>query len=92
MEFVPTTCQIGYSSESYEFRLIDNNLRDWFVFRSDTKPTDIGQKVNAYLEYTSQNATKKLTDLTFSVEKTAQDGTTWLWNKDKKIGVIIKVL
>ena len=92
MEFVPTTCQIGYSSESYEFRLIDNNLRDWFIFRSDTKPTDIGQKVNAYLEYTSQNATKKLTDLTFSVEKTAQDGTTWLWNKDKKIGVIIKVL
>ena len=85
MEFVPATCQIAYNSERNEFRLIND-------FRSDSVPTDVGQKVNASLEYTSQSATKKLTGLTFSVEKTAPDGTAWLWNKDKKIGVIIKVL
>ena len=92
MEFEPTTCQIGYNSTRNEFRLINDNLSDWFIFRSDAVPTNVGQEVKASLEYTSQNATKKLTDLTFSVEKTALDGTTWLWNKDKKIGVIIKVL
>lgn len=92
MEFVPATCQIGYSSENYEFRLMDNNLRDWVIFRSDNKPTDVGQNVNAYLEYTSENNVKTLKDLVFSVEKTAPDGTVWLWNKDKKIGIIIKLL
>ena len=92
MEFVPATCQIAYNSERNEFRLINDSLSDWFIFRSDSVPTDVGQEVHASLEYTSQSATKKLTGLTFSVEKTAPDGTAWLWNKDKKIGVIIKVL
>lgn len=92
MEFVPATCQIGYNSERNEFRLVDNNLSDWVIFRSDAAPTDVGQKVKASLEYTSQNSVKTLRDLTFSVEKTSPEGLVWLWNKDKKIGIIIKVL
>ena len=86
MEFVPTTCQIAYNSDRNEFRLMNDSLSDWFIFRSDAAPTDVGQEVNASLEYTSQKG------LTFRVEKTALDGTTWLWNQDKKIGIVIKVL
>lgn len=92
MEFIPATCQIGYNSERNEFRLVDNNLSDWVIFRSDAVPTDVGQKVKASLEYTSQNSVKTLRDLTFCVEKTSPEGLVWLWNKDKKIGIIIKVL
>ena len=92
MAFDPATCQIGYNSERNEFRLVDNKISDWVIFRSDAVPTDVGQKVKASLEYTSRSNIKTLTDMTFSVEKTAPDGTTWLWNKDKKIGIIIKVL
>jgi hypothetical protein len=92
MAFDPATCQIGYNSERNEFRLVDNKVSDWVIFRSDAVPTDVGQKVKASLEYTSRSNIKTLTDMTFSVEKTAPDGTTWLWNKDKKIGIIIKVL
>ena len=90
--FNPETDQIGYNSERNEFRLVDNKISDWVIFRSDAVPTDVGQKVKASLEYTSRSNIKTMTDLTFSVEKTAPDGTTWLWNKDKKIGIIIKVL
>ena len=92
MAFDPATCQIGYNSERNEFRLVDNKISDWVIFRSDAVPTDVGQKVKASLEYTSRSNIKTMTDMTFSVEKTAPDGTTWLWNKDKKIGIIIKVL
>ena len=92
MAFDPATCQIGYNSERNEFRLVDNKVSDWVIFRSDAVPTDVGQKVKASLEYTSRSNIKTMTDLTFSVEKTAPDGTTWLWNKDKKIGIVIRVL
>ena len=92
MAFDPATCQIGYNSERNEFRLVDNKVSDWVIFRSDAVPTDVGQKVKASLEYTSRSNIKTMTDLTFSVEKTAPDGTTWLWNKDMKIGIIIKIL
>ena len=92
LEFDPATCQIGYNSERNEFRMLEDRLGNWFIFRSDATPTDVGQNVRASLEYTSQSSTKTLTDLTFSVEKTSPDGTTLLWNKEKKIGIIIKVL
>lgn len=92
MELDPATCQIAYNSDKNEFRLVKDNLSDWLIFKSNATPTDVGQEVMASLEYTSQSNIKRLTDLTFSVEKTAPDGTTWLWNKEKKIGIIIKVL
>lgn len=92
MELDPATCQVAYNSERNEFRLASDNLSDWLIFKSNATPTDAGQEVMASLEYTSQSNIKRLSDLTFSVEKVAPDGTTWLWNKDRRIGIIIKVL
>ena len=92
MEHDPLTCQIGYNRERNEFRLVKDNISDWMIFRSNATPSNEGQEVKASLEYTSQSSTKTLTDLTFSVEKIAPDGTVWLWNKDKKIGIVIRVL
>ena len=92
MEYDPATCQIGYNSERNEFRLVNDKISNWFILRTGAVPADAGQQVKASLEYTSQSSIKTLADLAFSVEKTAPDGTIWLWNKDKKIGIIIKVL
>jgi hypothetical protein len=92
MELDPATCQIAYNSDKNEFRLVKDNISDWLIFRSSATPRNVGQEVIASLEYTSESSTKTLTDLAFTVEKTAPDGTTWLWNKDKKIGIIINIL
>ena len=92
MELDPATSQIAYNSDKNEFRLVKDNISDWLIFKSSATPRNVGQEVMASLEYTSQSNIKRLSDLTFSVKKTAPDGTTWLWNKEKKIGIIIKVL
>ena len=92
MEHDPLTCQIGYNSERNEFRLVNDKISNWFILRTGATPADAGQQVKASLEYTSQSSIKTLADLAFSVEKTAPDGTVWLWNKKKKIGIIIKIL
>ena len=92
MTYDQKTCQIGYNDGIHEFRLINDKLTDWVIFRSDATPTDEGQKVTGYLEYTVADETKKMEGLAFTVEKTAPDGHVWLWNEDKKIGIIIKTL
>ena len=92
MTYEQNLCQIGYNAEAHEFRLVNDKLTDWVIFRSDATPTNVGQKVNAYLEYTVEKDTRTMDGLTFTVEKTSPDGQVWLWNQDKKIGIIIKTL
>ena len=92
MAYDQNLCQIGYNAEANEFRLISDKLTEWVIFRSDATPNTAGQKVKAYLEYKSANGTKTMEGVEFTVEKTDSDGQVWLWNNDKKIGIIIKTL
>lgn len=92
MSFDEQTCQLGHNPEKNEFRIVNDKLRDWVIFRCDADPATAGQKVTAYLEYTTADDVKRLDGLSFSVEKTSEEGLIWLWNDDKKIGIVIKSL
>ena len=86
------TWQLGHNAEKNEFRAVNDKLTDWMILRCNATPSTVGQSVTAYLEYTTSNDTKKLNALTFTVEKTSTEGLIWLWNDDKKIGVVVKDL
>lgn len=92
MSFDENTCQLGYNSARNEYRVYDENLANWYILRCSAQPTSEGQTVKADLEYTTEKDVKSLTDLELSVEKTSSDGLVWLWNKERKIGIIIKNL
>lgn len=86
------TWQLGHNAEKNEFRAVNDKLTDWMILRCNATPSTVGQSVTAYLEYTTSNDTKKLNALTFTVEKTSPEDLIWLWNDDKKIGVVVKDL
>ena len=92
MAFNENTCQLGYNSARNEYRVYDEILANWYILRCSAQPTSEGQIVKADLEYTTAKDVRSLTDLEFSVEKTSSDGLVWLWNKERKIGIIIKNL
>ena len=92
MTFDENTCQLGYNTGRNEFRVYDEKLANWFVLRCSAKPTSEGQKITADLEYTTADDVKTLTGLEFTVEDTNSDGFIWLWNRDKKIGIVVKSL
>lgn len=92
MTYDQNLCQIGYNDQTHEFRLVNDKLSDWVIFRSDAAPANVGQTVKASLEYTEADDTIKMDGLAFTVKKTDPDGQVWLWNSDKKIGIIIKTL
>jgi hypothetical protein len=92
MSFDENKCQLGFNSARNEYRVYDENLANWFVLKCSAKPTSEGQKVTVDLEYTTEKGIKTLADLEFSVVQTSSDGLVWLWNKDRKIGTVIKNL
>lgn len=86
----PADCQLGQNEESGSFRVFDDKLGNWFILNCRTTPDTEGQSLKADLEYTSQTDTKKLNGLTFVVKKTDRNGYVWLWNDERKIGVIVR--
>lgn len=92
MAFNENTCQLGYNSARNEFRVYDEKLSDWFILRCSTSPTTEGQELTADLEYTTRTDTKHIREAEFRVEKVSAEGLIWLWNKDRKIGIVVKSL
>lgn len=92
MSFNENTCQLGYNTGRNEFRVYDEKLADYFIVRCSAKPTSEGQELTADLEYTTKTDVKTMKDLEFEVQKVSSDGLVWLWERDKKIGVVVKVL
>lgn len=88
----PGTCQLGYNPESNTFRVYADNLGHWFILTCRSSPDTEGQSVKADLEYTSQTDTKNLRNLEFTVKKNDREGNIWLWNDDRKIGIVAKRL
>lgn len=92
MSFNENTCQLGYNTGRNEFRVYDQMLLEWFIVRCSAKPTSEGQELTAELEYTTKADTRKLKGLKMEVQKISSDGLIWLWEKDKKIGIVVKSL
>lgn len=92
VSFNENTCQLGYNTDRNEFRVYDEKFANWFILKCSAAPTSEGQKIKADLEYTTDKDVKSLTGLELSVVKTSPEGLIWLWENEKKIGIIIKNL
>lgn len=92
MEYDKNFCQTGYNDERQEFRVLDNRLADWFLIRCAQVPSSVGQAIKADLEYTTSDNIRKMNGLTFTVMKMNKEGMVWMWEDDKDIGIVIKLL
>lgn len=90
VSFNENTCQLGYNTDRNEFRVYDEKFASWFILKCSADPTSEGQKIKADLEYTTNKDVRSLTGLELSVVKTSPEGLIWLWEDEKKIGIIIK--
>ena len=84
-------CQMAYNAQRCEYRVMDDEMAHYFVFRCDADLSDIGQEVTADLKYTTASDVKTETSLTFKVERVEPSkGMFWLWCNSKKIGVVVR--
>ena len=90
--YEPLTWQLGYNAGRNEFRVNDDSMANYFIFRSNVRPDTEGQEVTAYVEWTVRTNIKRYQNLKFEVRKVSPDGRVWLWNKSQKVGVTLYYL
>ena len=90
--YEPLTWQLGYNAGRNEFRVNDDSMANYFIFRSNVRPDTEGQEVTAYVEWTVRTNIKRYQNLKFEVRKVSPDGRVWLWNKSQKVGVTVYYL
>lgn len=90
--YKPETYQLGYNAEKNEFRVFDDQMAYWFILTCTSRPSTVGQEVEADLKWTSPSSTRTRKGLKFEVMKTDADGHIWLWCDSDAIGLIVKEL
>ncbi|MDE5890227.1 MAG: hypothetical protein K2H10_04335, partial [Bacteroidales bacterium] len=66
----------------------------YYVLTCSSMPSAVGETVQAALTYTNIKGAVIAETGTFKVSKINEDNgrLIWLWNQDRQIGVIVKVL
>lgn len=88
----PRSCQLGYNQASREFRVMDDNMSDYFVIELSRELTQIGSSCTAVVRYTTKDDIITKTGVSFTLEKKGQDGLMWLWGKKSGIGAVVREL
>lgn len=92
MSYDPLRCQLSHDRSDNIFRVYDDALANWFVLDCSVMPSYEGQELTADVIWTTADDTREERGLTFVVEKTDDSGQIWMWNKSKRIGIVIKNL
>ena len=90
MKFDEDRHQIAYNEISGQFRVMDDDLNNYFVITLGSMPGKVGDVVPATIVYTTQDDIPQVT-ADFTVSKYEND-MFWLWNDGKKIGTVIRIL
>ena len=88
----PLTWQLGYNPTTREFRVSDDQMKNYYIVNCSTIPSSVGQKIDATITWTTAGGTKSIKGR-FEVAKAEKDR-YWLWCGDKKIqtGVTVRIL
>lgn len=90
--FDPMTWQVGCNTKTYEYRVHDDDMADYFVLECESRPDVEGEDITASIEWTVETDVRRYDHITFTVKRIAPDGRVWLWSRTQKIGVVVKQL
>ena len=88
----PVTWQFGYSPDTKECRVSDDQMKEYCLVKCSEEPRTKGQKLNAVITYTSGGEVKGIKGK-FEVAK-IEGEKVWLWcgEKNNHIGVTVRVI
>ena len=90
MQYDSRKHQLAFSEKECMFRVMDDELNNYFVVTLDRMPSKEGEHIKGKLIYTTDDDIPE-TDTEFSVAKLTDDK-IWLWDNSGKIGVVVMII
>lgn len=87
----PLDCQLSYDPDNHEFRVEDDELKDYFKLTLSDLPTEEGQLVRAGIEWTTTRSIESRNNVALEVVKIEGDK-VWLWNGPAYIAAVVRIL
>lgn len=85
------SCQLSFNRERKVFRAMTDNASDFFIANFSELPEHIGQSLTADLTWTTFTDILTRKNLALEVIR-IEDSTIWLWSRQGRIGLCIKIL
>ncbi|MCM1177962.1 MAG: hypothetical protein NC115_03125 [Bacteroidales bacterium] len=92
--YSPAAHQLGFNDVKNEFRVNNDSFSHYFVLTCASMPSQAGENIQATIVYTNLRNNVVSYEGVFKVSKINDDNgrTIWMWNQDKQIGAVVKVL
>jgi hypothetical protein len=87
----PNTCQLSFNRGKRQFRVQTDDMQDFYMLTLSAMPTSEGQELTGTLMWTTRDEVNAIKNVAFSVKKVEGDK-IWLWTRNGKIGVVVRVL
>lgn len=86
------TWQELYSPTERVFCVGNDTMSDYFRLTLSAVPAEEGQTLIGMVEWTSDTDEHRYGDLTWTVEEMTDEGLIWLWCRQRKIAVAVRIL
>ena len=87
--FKESECQLGFNEAKKQFRVGDDQMKDYYVLECDKVPSVVNETLLVTLIWTINETVQKRTNLPMKVSKIGTDGRIWLWSSKDQIAAIV---
>ena len=87
--FTESGCQLGFNETKKQFRVGDDQMKEYYVLECDKVPSMVNETLLVMLIWTVDETVQKRAGLPMKVSKIGTDGRIWLWDSKDQIAAIV---
>lgn len=85
------TCQVGFSEERKQFRVSDDDMKNFYILDVNKLPGGVDSSLKGTLTWTTDKDVRQRSGIDFKVVR-VKDDMYWLWAGKGSVGVVVRMV
>lgn len=90
-EYDARTCQVGFSEERKQFRVSDDDMKNFYILDVNKLPGGVDSSLKGTLTWTTDKDVRQRSGIDFKVVR-VKDDMYWLWAGKGSVGVVVRMV